>query len=104
MPEIKPYFDDVGLGSTSIESHCQLLNEVLTCTRKANIKFNISKTQLSKSSVSYLGHILSNKGIESDPKKIKAITEFPVPKCCEDLQRFHGMLAYLAKFTPHFSN
>lgn len=102
--EVSPYFDDIALGSSSIEKHCQLLRRTLTRARKANLKFNINKTQLSLSSVNYLGHVISDKGIEPDPKKVKAINEFAVPKCREDLQRFLGMVTYLAKFTPNLSN
>ena len=61
--------------------------------------FNTAKIQLENNSVSYLSHILSNKGIEPDPEKIKTITEYLVPKSHEDLQRFLGMVTYLAKFT-----
>lgn len=103
-PEVNPYFDDIALGSSSVEEHCKLLRRTLQKAREANLKFNIAKTQLSQTSVSYLGHVLSDKGIKPDPKKIKAIEEFAVPKCREDLQRFLGMITYLSKFTPHLSN
>jgi len=33
--------------------------------------------------VRYLGHIIGDGGIRTDPEKVKAITEFPVPKPCE---------------------
>lgn len=102
--EVNPYFDDIVLGSSSAEEHCHLLRRTLLKARKANLKFNLGKTQLSQSSVNYLGHVISEKGIQPDPKKIKAIKEFAVPKCKEDLQRFLGMITYLAKFTPHLSN
>ena len=82
----------------------QLLHEVLTHARKVNLKFNIAKTYPAKSSVNYLGHILSDKGIDPDPKKIKAITEFTVPKFNENLLRFLGMVTSLPKFTSHLSN
>jgi hypothetical protein len=103
-PQINPYFDDIALGSSTIEEHCKLLHRALTLARTANLKFNIAKTQLSLTSVNYLGHVLSDKGIEPDPNKVKAIQEFAVPKNKEDLQRFLGMITYLAKFTPHLSN
>ncbi|GFW68614.1 retrovirus-related Pol polyprotein from transposon 17.6 [Trichonephila clavipes] len=59
---------------------------------------------LSQTSVNYLCHVLSDKGIKPDPKKIRAIEELATPNCKEDLQRFLGMVTYLAKFTPHLSN
>ncbi|GFS74135.1 retrovirus-related Pol polyprotein from transposon 17.6 [Trichonephila clavipes] len=46
----------------------------------------------------------SDEGIKPDPQKIRAIEVFATPNCKEDLQRFLGMVTYLAKFTPHLSN
>ncbi|GFY55502.1 retrovirus-related Pol polyprotein from transposon opus [Trichonephila inaurata madagascariensis] len=102
--DINPYFDDIALGSPTVEDHCRLLHRTLLKARKANLKFNVLKTQLSQTSVNYLGHVLSDEGIKPDPKKIRAIEEFATPNCKEDLQRFLGMVTYLAKFTPHLSN
>ncbi|GFU21599.1 transposon Tf2-12 polyprotein, partial [Nephila pilipes] len=102
--DINPYFDDIALGSSTVEEHCRLLRRTLLKARKANLKFNELKTQLSQTSVNYLGHVLSDEGIKPDPKKIRAIEQFATPNCKEDVQRFLGMVTYLAKFTPHLSN
>ncbi|GFY59585.1 retrovirus-related Pol polyprotein from transposon 17.6 [Trichonephila inaurata madagascariensis] len=102
--DINPDFDDIALGSPIVEEHCGLLRRTLLKARKANLKFNVLKTQLSQTSVNYLGHVLSDEGIKPDPKKIRAIEEFVTPNCKEDLQRFLGMVTYLAKFTPHLLN
>ena len=40
-----------------------------------------------KSKVEYLGHIISGKGIETDPKKIQSIRDWPTPTCTKDVQR-----------------
>ncbi|GFS34489.1 retrovirus-related Pol polyprotein from transposon 17.6 [Trichonephila inaurata madagascariensis] len=93
--DINPYFDDIALGSPTVEEHCRLLRRTLLKARKANLKFNELKTQLSQTSVNYLGHVLSDEGIKPDPKKIRAIEEFATPNCKEDLQRFLGMLEYV---------
>ncbi|GFQ82583.1 retrovirus-related Pol polyprotein from transposon opus [Trichonephila clavata] len=88
--DINPYFDDIALGSSTVEEHCKLLCRTLLKARKANLKFNELKTQLSQTSVNYLGHVLSDEGIKPDPKKIRAIEQFATPNCKEDLQRFLG--------------
>ncbi|GFX43724.1 reverse transcriptase domain-containing protein [Trichonephila clavipes] len=89
--DINPYFDDIALGSSTVEEHCISLRRTLLKVRKTNLKFNVLKTQLSKTSVNYLGHVLSDEGTKRDPKKIRAIDEFATPNCKEDLQRFLGM-------------
>ncbi|GFS92977.1 retrovirus-related Pol polyprotein from transposon 17.6 [Trichonephila clavipes] len=78
--DINPYFD-IALGSFTVEEHCRLLRRTLLKARKANLKFNILKMQLSRTSVNYLGHVLSNEGIKPDLKKIRAIEEFATPNC-----------------------
>ncbi|GFY16373.1 retrovirus-related Pol polyprotein from transposon opus [Trichonephila clavipes] len=79
--DINPYFDDIALGSSKVEEHCRLLPQTLLNARKANLKFNVLKMQLSQTSVNYLGHVLSNEGIKPDPKKIRAIEEFATSNC-----------------------
>ncbi|GFR05217.1 retrovirus-related Pol polyprotein from transposon 17.6 [Trichonephila clavata] len=86
--DINPYFDDIALGSSTVEEHCRLLRRSLLKARKSNLKFNELKTPLSQTSVNYLGHVLSDEGIKPDPKKIRAIKEFATSNCKEDLQRF----------------
>ncbi|GFQ69270.1 retrovirus-related Pol polyprotein from transposon opus [Trichonephila clavata] len=88
--DINPYFDDIALGSFTVEEHCRLLRRTLLQAKKANLKFNELKTQLSQTSVNYLGYVLSDEGIKSDLRKIRAIEEFATPNCKEDLQRFLG--------------
>ena len=45
-----------------------------------------------------LGFIISRKGIESDPSKIKAIKNLPPPKSKKDVMHFLGRLSYISRF------
>ena len=75
---------------------------MLDRARQKNLKLNKEKSQIALSEISYIGHILS-KGLKPDPKKVQAITEMNRPQNKEDLQRFLGMITYVAKFIPKFS-
>ncbi|GBO12139.1 Retrovirus-related Pol polyprotein from transposon 17.6 [Araneus ventricosus] len=103
-PNVIPYFDDICIGSKTMEEHCKTLRIVLNIARKSNLKFNPVKTQLAKSSITYLGDKISGKGIEPDSKKLESIEKFPTPQNKQELQRFLGMVTYLAKFAPNLSN
>ncbi|GFY57911.1 transposon Tf2-9 polyprotein [Trichonephila inaurata madagascariensis] len=70
--DINPYFDDIAMVSSTVEEHCRL-RQTLLKARKANLKLNELKKQLSQTSVNYLGHVLSDEGIKPDPKKIRAL-------------------------------
>ncbi len=102
-PEITPYFDDILLASTE-ENHKELVIKFLTIAREAGLKLNRKKVHLARNQVPYLGFILSKDGISPDPQKLKAITDFQIPTCKTDLQRFLGMCTYLMKFAKNLSH
>ena len=54
----------------------------------AGLKLKPSKCEFFKLQVAYLGHIVSKGGIETDPKKIEAIKNWPVPKTVTEVQSF----------------
>ncbi len=45
-----------------------------------------------------LGHMVSSRGIEVDPTKIKAILEMPPPKIEKEIRGFLGRLQYISRF------
>jgi hypothetical protein len=45
-----------------------------------------------------LGFVVSDKGIEVDPDKVKAIQSMPPPKTEKDVRGFLGSLNYIARF------
>lgn len=97
------YEDDLCIWSTSKEEHLKRLKEVFRRARECGLKFNKSKCELAKTEMRYLGHILSEDGIQADPSKILAIKNMPRPENKHDLMRFLGMVTYLTKFIPRMS-
>ncbi|XP_074300360.1 putative mitochondrial protein AtMg00860 [Silene latifolia] len=45
-----------------------------------------------------LGHIISHRGIEVDPSKIKAIMEIPHPETEKEIRGFLGRVQYISHF------
>lgn len=54
--------------------------------------------------IKYIGHILSAQGVKPDEEKVRAVTEIPPPQSKQELQRFLGVVQYLAKFIPNMSD
>ena len=59
------YLDDIIVYSRSVEEHLTLLGEVFARLRKAGLKIKPSKCHLLQTSVCYLGHVVSEKGVET---------------------------------------
>ena len=51
-----------------------------------------------------MGFIVSNKGIEVDPSKVKAIQEMPSPRTEKEVRGFLGSLNYIARFISHLTS
>ena len=62
-----------------------------------------SKCDFYKPQIQYLGHIISETGIAMDPKKIKAIKDWPTPASVTDIRSFLGLAGYYWKFIENFS-
>jgi len=97
------YLDDVLIFGKTIKEHNERLEEVLKQFRVSGMKLSPHKCNFLKSEVRYLGHIISNEGIATDPAKIKSITEWPVPKCVEEVHSFIGLCNYYRSFIPNFA-
>ena len=57
-----------------------------------------------KENVRFLGHVVSQYGIEPQPEKIQAIKEWPRPQCLRDVRAFYGLASYYRRFVKGFAN
>ncbi|KFD60898.1 LOW QUALITY PROTEIN: hypothetical protein M514_26959 [Trichuris suis] len=75
------YLDDIIVFSRTAEEHIEHLAQVLSRLQEADPKVNSRKCKLFCKEVCYLGHIVSEKGIEPDPSLTEKMRTYPVPKC-----------------------
>jgi len=74
------YVDDIFVKSRTREGHPEILARVLQRAREHQFKINPKKCVFGVSSGNLLGFIVSQRGIQIDPNKVKAIAEMPPPK------------------------
>ena len=98
------YLDDVIVFSKTPEEHIAQLEAVFKKISDAGLKLKPSKCEFFKKRIHYLGHIVSNKGIETDPKKIEAIVNWPGPRTVHEVRKFLGFTNYYRKFVYKYAH
>ena len=93
--EVEVYVDDMMVKSEMREGHFEALDKFLAGQEKYNIRLNPKKCVFGVTSGKLLGHIVSERGIEVDSDKIKAIQEMPVPKTEKNVRGFIGKMQYI---------
>ena len=102
--------DDIicyGSGETKEEAildHDKNLLALLERATKANLKFNKEKMRFKQSEVRYIGHLLTEDGVKSDPLKIEAIVKMTKPTDAKAVQRLLGCVNYLARYLPKLAD
>lgn len=104
VPGAEVHTDDVIIHGATVEEHDKTLRVVLSKLQEAGIMLNKDKCIFGASRVEFLGHEISEKGISILPKRLKAITEFPVPTDKISLMQFLGAVNYVSKFVPNKSH
>jgi len=97
------YLDDIIVFSSSIGDHLDRLRMVLDRLRSAGLKLKPDKCVFLQKSVSFLGHVVSDAGIGTDPEKTRAVAEWPRPTRLRDVRAFLGLASYYRRFVQNFS-
>ena len=95
------YLDDV---LVSFPDHVFNLRQVFQRLQRAKLKLAPKKCVLFQREVDYLGHVVGEKGISTDPIKIRAISSWPIPVNASEVKSFIGLCSYYRRYIPSFSD
>lgn len=97
------YIDDIIIFAEDEDSHLRNLRTVFETLENANLKVQLDKCDFLKTEVEFLGFIVSNKGIKTNPERVKSIRDFPVPKTLRDLRSFLGLSNFYRRFVRDYA-
>ena len=97
------YLDDIIVFTKTQEEAITRLGTIFQKLREVGLKLKPSKCKLFKTSLLYLVHIVSEDGIRTDPKKIEAILQWPVPITVTDVRSFWGLTNYYRRFLKGYA-
>ena len=80
------------------------LLRLMQVAKEEGLVFNSKKCVIKTSEIVFFGSVYGKDGIKPDPSKIEDIPKMPNPQDREDLQRFIGLMNYLAAYIPHFAD
>ena len=89
--------------STTVEDHLENVSRVLERLEAAGLHLKRSKCSFMCTSIEYLGHIISEKGLQPTTEKVRALKEMPNPKNVAELRSFLGIVNYYGKFLSNLS-
>ena len=97
------YLDDILIFSKYAQDHERHLDEVLGILEQNKLYAKLTKCDLNKPELLYLGHILGRDGVRVNAKKVQAVKEWPVPRSLHDVRCFLGLTNYYRKFLQGYA-
>ena len=95
---VQVYMDDMLVKSIREDDHLDDLKETFDTLCSYNMKLNLKKCSFGVTARKFLGFLVSQRGIEVNPDKIKAIMELTLPKNVKEVQSLNSKIAALNKF------
>lgn len=97
------YLDDVIVFSSTIQQHLERLELVFKRLQEQDLKVNLSKCNFFQERVRYLGHVVSQEGVATDPEKIAAVRDWRRPIYLSELRSFLGFTGYYRRYVEGYS-
>lgn len=97
------YLDDILIFGNTLTEHNARLRSVLQRLFEAGVKLSPLKCSFMKKEIKYLGHLINEKGLQTDPGKIDKIKNWPLPITGKQLHTFISLCGYYRKFVKNFA-
>ncbi|KAK3560480.1 hypothetical protein QTP86_009608 [Hemibagrus guttatus] len=98
------YIDDILVYSTSLEKHIRHVRAVLSRLQQNHLYVKPEKCEFHRTTITFLGYVISRQGVEMDLTKVHVVTEWPNPTTVKELQRFLGFANFYRRFIRNYSS
>ncbi|PKI58166.1 hypothetical protein CRG98_021454 [Punica granatum] len=102
--EVEVYVDDMIAKFKEGEDHLFNLKRLFDRLKEDKLRLNPTKCTFGARSGKLLGFVVSERGNEVDPDKVKAIKELPPPSTVLEVRGFLGRLNYIARFIANLTD
>lgn len=97
------YLDDLLIVTEDFESHLYCLERVARALKQAGLTINVKKSKFVFKELKYLGFVVANGSIKTDPEKVSAVLNFPIPQTKRQARGFLGLAGWYRRFIKDFS-
>ena len=97
------FIDDIFVYSKNEEEHKQHLRAVLQRLREKQLYAKFKKYKFWLETISFLGHVVSKRGIEVDSSKVAAVQNWKLPTNFGEIRSYLSLVGYYQKFVEGFS-
>ncbi|GBM77662.1 Retrovirus-related Pol polyprotein from transposon opus [Araneus ventricosus] len=92
------YLDDILVASEDLAKHKVDLEKVFNRLKDYHLKINLEKCIFGQETIQFLGFQVSPGGVSPLPDRVRALTEYPLPKSVAELRRFLAMINFYHRF------
>ncbi|GMF46601.1 unnamed protein product [Phytophthora fragariaefolia] len=99
----RSYIDDILIGGKSWDDLCEKVERLLDVCEQWHLSISVEKSEWGMYQVDYLGHKVSQHGLQANTKNLESLTTLEFPHASKGLQSFLDSLKYYHRFIPDFA-
>ncbi|KAK3563236.1 hypothetical protein QTP86_018284 [Hemibagrus guttatus] len=96
------YIDDILVYLTSLKEHVHHIRAILSRLQQNHLYVKPEKCEFHRTTIMFLGYVISRQGVEMDLTKVQAVTEWPNPTTVKELQQFLGFANFYRRFIRNY--